>query len=241
MKKIALFLCVGLLFLSGCGTQLLNLTEDEESQIISYASYILLKYNGAAQKGITDAQIESSDTTEETQKQEAAEEPSEEETTSGDAGEQTSSGDASSSAGEEQDSTISDLAIDEVLDFSGCSLSYVSCETAEDYTEGTYFSMTPASGCDYLILKFSIANKSDAETNVDLIDQLPMFSAQIDGETYSSLTTVLSGDLANINETIAAGDSLEAVLLFEIPEGSAGAVTSVSVKADGNSGSMEIP
>ena len=52
MKKIFAILLLATVFVSGCGTPLIDLTAAESQRIVSYASYVLMKHNDAALKGI---------------------------------------------------------------------------------------------------------------------------------------------------------------------------------------------
>ncbi len=229
MKKMALLLCLSTIFLTGCGTSLITLTDSESELIISYASYVLLKYNAKAVHGLTDADLE--DTADET-----TEETTQEETQTADA-----SGDVSTENSTGTSTEESTASLDEVLDLSGCSISYVSSEIADDYMEEELFLATPSSGCCYLVLTFSITNQTGNTVSVDTLSQLPSFQVLVGDSSYTASRTVLSNDLANIDEDIAAGDSTDAVLLVEVPEGTTDSASKVTVTVGENSGSMDIP
>ncbi|MCR4842611.1 MAG: hypothetical protein K5840_05065 [Eubacterium sp.] len=236
MKKLALLVCVGILFLSGCGTPLIELTDEENREIVSYASYILLKYNGAAAKGVTGVSVSGdAQETEETEESETQEVEEQMDETAASA----ETGDAS-----EADSTSAAVtkSILDVLNLGGCTLSYSDESVVEDYTEGTYFSMTPSSGNDFLIVKMKLENNTGNSVTVDVPAQGLTFSAVIGGSEEDAMITVLSGDLANIKEDIDDGSSKEVLLFFEIPSGSTDKATQIIATAgDGTKGALEIP
>ena len=67
-KKISLPVMAvsAILLLGGCGTQMYDLSEDEENLVVQYSAHILAKYNIEQKDGMTAA---SSEETQETQKQ----------------------------------------------------------------------------------------------------------------------------------------------------------------------------
>ena len=69
-KKISLpvMAVAAILLLGGCGTQMYDLSEDEENLVVQYSAHILAKYNIEQKDGMTAA---SSEETQETQKQDS--------------------------------------------------------------------------------------------------------------------------------------------------------------------------
>lgn len=69
-KKISLPVMAvsAILLLGGCGTQMYDLSEDEENLVVQYSAHILAKYNIEQKDGMTAA---SSEETQETQKQDS--------------------------------------------------------------------------------------------------------------------------------------------------------------------------
>ena len=69
-KKISLPVTAvsAILLLGGCGTQMYDLSEDEENLVVQYSAHILAKYNIEQKDGMTAA---SSEETQETQKQDS--------------------------------------------------------------------------------------------------------------------------------------------------------------------------
>ena len=69
-KKISLPLMAvsAILLLGGCGTQMYDLSEDEENLVVQYSAHILAMYNIEQKDGMTAA---SSEETQETQKQDS--------------------------------------------------------------------------------------------------------------------------------------------------------------------------
>ena len=228
MKRAMLALCAMCLFLTGCGTKLITLTEEEEDQIVSYASLALLKYNYHAAKGITNAKPEVPEKPEDDEEEEEEQDLEE-------------SGDASAAAVTEEDTAIPTVAFDEALDLSGCALTYDKGEFATEYSEGNYFTMSPTgAGNIYLVLNFVLSNDTKKDAEVDVLSQMPSFSVDMGETNADSVSTVLSADLSNIKETIKAGESKNVVVLFEVPDGTGDVPKSMTVTVDGRQGTMEL-
>ncbi|MCR5784041.1 MAG: DUF4352 domain-containing protein [Eubacterium sp.] len=208
MKRIALVFCILTVFIAGCGTPVITLTEDERSTIVTYASGVLLKYNRAADKGLTSATLsEEEETTEEKSAEETA--TDEEETT-----------DASSESSEETSyAPDSDaVAIEEVLELNGLDIEYDSISYMQTFSEGDYFDMSAASGNTYQVLTIKLTNNTSSKISVDILNQNPTLTYEINGESYKAMTTVLSEDFHNMQTSVAAGKSKTAVLITEVSE-----------------------
>ena len=90
MKKIKKYLCaavaVMMLFLTGCGTELYELTEDEEKLIIHSAAYLVAKHNIQQKDGVNGYPLPDSFDEEESETESETETESEQETESENAG-----------------------------------------------------------------------------------------------------------------------------------------------------------
>ena len=221
MKKGISVLLIAFLSLSltGCGLipSLYSMTDEEEDQIVSYASKVVSKYNTLQGDGIT--RVYSSDYEKEEDKtEETTDDIAEEEPTS---------------QGETDvvEDTTKYVTLDAALEQPGISFSYQGLNVSSSYVEGDYLSLTPDKGYDYLIMQFQLTNTNAEETMIDILSKHPAFTVTVDGATVAkNEQTILLMDLATYQSTIEAGGTANAVLLFQVPTGSASSESSVALQ-----------
>lgn len=221
MKKGISVLLIAFLSLSltGCGLipSLYSMTDEEEDQIVSYASKVVSKYNTLQGDGIT--RVYSSDYEKEEDKtEETTDDIAEEEPTS---------------PGETDvvEDTTKYVTLDAALEQPGISFSYQGLNVSSSYVEGDYLSLTPDKGYDYLIMQFQLTNTNAEETMIDILSKHPSFTVTVDGATVAkNEQTILLMDLATYQSTIEAGGTANAVLLFQVPTGSASSESSVALQ-----------
>lgn len=221
MKKGISVLLIAFLSLSltGCGLipSLYSMTDEEEDQIVSYASKVVSKYNTLQGDGIT--RVYSSDYEKEEDKtEETTDDIAEEEPTS---------------QGETDvvEDTTKYVTLDATLEQPGISFSYQGLNVSSSYVEGDYLSLTPDKGYDYLIMQFQLTNTNAEETMIDILSKHPSFTVTVDGATVAkNEQTILLMDLATYQSTIEAGGTANAVLLFQVPTGSASSESSVALQ-----------
>ena len=151
-KKISLPVMAvsAILLLGGCGTQMYDLSEDEENLVVQYSAHILAKYNIEQKDGMTAA---SSEETQETQKQDS-QMPESQNTQSAD------NNMASDATGETQTQEMETMPIAEAIGHaSGLTVSYKGYRVQNIYQEGDYFAVTPEDGNKLVVMKFEIKNK----------------------------------------------------------------------------------
>jgi hypothetical protein len=82
-----------------------------------------------------------------------------------------------------------------------------------------YFDLEPNSGNKLFVVKFNVTNLSDKTKIFNLIDQSLNYKLDNNsGNSYAPMKTLLTNDLQFINVNIAAGDSYNAVVVFEVPK-----------------------
>ncbi len=202
MKRIALCLCILTVFLTGCGTPVITLTENERSNIVTYAAGVLLKYNRLADKGMTSAQLPEEEETEDT-------------TTEEDVAGETDAGETTETYAPTQGAV--DIA--DVLELSGLDIEYESISYKDTFSEGDYFNMSASSGNTYQVLTIKLTNNTSSKVSVDILNQSPTITYDINGESYKAMTTVLTDDFHNMQTSVAAGKSKTAVLITEVSQG----------------------
>jgi hypothetical protein len=209
------------LLLGGCGTPLYDLTDDEQNIIVTYAAFTLAKHNTYQKDGMTNAVL--------------AEEDSQEETTT-DTQQESSETDSSTSTGAatatdegsgDEDAISLAAAVGQE---SRLTVSYKGYQVQDSYQEGDYLAVNPDVGKRLVVMKFKIKNPTDKDIELDTVSLDNTFYASFDGggrvkETVSFGAQSLSSYLG----VIKAGKSKTAVLLFQVPESQADAISSVEL------------
>lgn len=136
--------------------------------------------------------------------------------------------------GESEEPVESVLALSE-----GLQLTYVGHEVQKTYPEdiaASYFSISAAEGKQLLVLRFDLGNISQNEVSVDLLSSDESFMVTVN-EEYSrrALTTMLDNDLSTYVGNLKANESKEVVLIIEVDEALANAITSITIKVQNES------
>ena len=123
----------------------------------------------------------------------------------------------------EETASAPSIALEEALGISGASLAYDHYEVAATYPPNDTeiaFSMKAASGKELLILHFALSNPTDQD--VEVHTDSDNFKVRLNlngGERLRGDVTFLDNDLMNYSGVLTGGSSVDAVLVFEIPEG----------------------
>lgn len=210
----------GMFFLTGCGTQAYILTENEENVIVNYAAHTVSKHNAYQKSGLTSISLAEEET-----------EQSEENTTE-------------STQQTEVTPQEETFTLDDVYGEYGVNISYTGDMLAANYTESDVFDVSAPAGKQYLILNFDIANPSEDDVTVDLLSSAMTYKINYTDEKgesaeASGYTTIMTTDLSVYEETLAAGETKQAVLLFEIPN-SVSEVTDIELTVTKNETNYKI-
>lgn len=222
MKRLNVLLCsLGVTcFLTGCGSAMPDLTEEENEVITEYAVSLLLKYDKNHTSRLIDltAYEEEQSSQEETIEPEEEPIPEEEETEESSASEETEVVDIS------EEPVIS--TIDEFYGIEGFSFQYAGYELASEYpnvsdNEGMLSVVMNASpGTQLLILKFQVFNQTGVEQQLNMIDYDMNARVSLDGEPSKHImNTMLLNDLGKYIGTVSANEPAELIGIIEIPEG----------------------
>lgn len=236
-KKLIVFISVLVLSftLSACGSQI-ELSDENSELIAQYAAGILLKYDKNYTEGLSDilsleddsTELENTDITDELAQTEDIE--TTDETLQSLKTSQSNNTEILELARElenidvsERDTDIqSAKSLNEGLNIDGFDFTYTSHEFAEYYpNNGTYENMdyivNPRDGNQLLVLKFNIKNTDSETKELDLLSLNPEFYAVLNNVTRSkAIKTVLLNDLSTLSVDIEPGNTLEAVLLYEV-------------------------
>lgn len=225
-KKIYSFfalmlVCTGLL--GGCGVEMYELTEKEEEVIVHYAAYVLGKHNIYQKDGMVKLEPE------EFRETEAVDDQTEVPETEIPGGE---NGDGNGSGAE---TTVPEqVSLSVIAGHEGkVTFQYLGYETMTNYSEGEYFSLDAGEGNVFVVMHFTMKNESEQDADVNLMKISPTFYCQVNGEqTYKCEKSLANQDLCTYLGTVKTGEEQEVVLLFKVPEGVAGGITSLELLFD---------
>lgn len=205
--------------LTGCGSNMPAMTPEQEWKIGEYAALTLLRYDANNRSRLVPYEqveerkqmllaIKEREERKETLKQEAENAASVEETPEV----------------VENDYTVSNTVGTIGAFFGlpeGVTVSYTGSEVCDSYpsdgSENSYFTLDASTGKKLLVLKFNISNQTQEEQLVDILSQSNAIRIKVNGSvTQGALVTMLMNDLSTYRATVAAGESVETVLLTEL-------------------------
>ena len=124
-------------------------------------------------------------------------------------------GDKPTSTPEPSDITTDNPAV--VLGVSGIGMEIKGYEIHNSYDSGDYFTLEPDEGKILLMVNISLINQSSADKQLSLTADMVNYEVEInDKDTYNPLLTVLDNDMLYYDKNIAAGESGQAVLVFQV-------------------------
>lgn len=206
-----ILLPLSLMILTGCGSVIPEMTEEEQELVVEYTVDTVLKYNRNYETRLVDLseleEIEkekTADVIQEDQEQQSQEA-------------QTEDTDAVQSQ-EQPAATIESFLGTEELVFS-----YEGYEIVDAYPERTQeeelvFAMNATDGQKLFVLKLQVENPTETDVQLDVNQSGVRFKICIDGKERNALTTMLLNDLAFYKGTIPAQTTEEMVLICEVPE-----------------------
>ena len=210
--KMAAVAFTAIITLTGCGTQLYDMTDAEQSLIANYSAYVVAKHNIYQQDGMTNA-------TEDTEDTEKVDEVSPDNSHS-------------------QEKKVS---LAEATGYGSLDITYNGATESDVYNEGSYYSMTAGSGNTFAVMKFTLKNPTGEDINVDMFGNARTYKATFpDGKEYTAEGTFLTYSLNTFQGTVKAGGSVDVVLLFKIPQGTACDNITMSVIKDNEKSLIEL-
>ena len=223
--------------MTGCGTKIYEMTDEEQQLIVNYSAYALSKHNIYQPDGMTSAtesETEEQDTsTTETETKTADEKTSEKTSEKTDTGQENGNSGQSQQTAQETKPTMQTVSLAQAIGYEGLSVSYAGMTTQETYKEGSYYSMEAGAGNTYAVLKFTLSNTTGADMNVDLFTNTGKYRAAFSGgKEYEAEGSFLTYALNTFQGTIAAGQSVDVVLLFKVPQDTVCDSVTMSVEKD---------
>lgn len=225
-KKVLASLLTVAMILTGCGqTEMVELSEEQQTQVAEYAAGLLLKYASNYHSRLVDseeellaladkrAHKEELDAKVNAMKQQEAQEESTEKPSNSQNTEVVDmSGDAAAN-----------VTMEDILGTISTTVTYTGYELLDSYPEESddnyVFAMDATPGNKLLVMHFTVTNVTGEAAEVDIASAGDRFLCGVNGEGYHNvLTTMLLNDLAAYKGTIDAGTSQDVVLVLEVPE-----------------------
>lgn len=203
-KKLCVAVIAAAVMLTGCTSapDLSNVHRDMEAE---YIAGILLKYD-ANNEDMLDydrSLLKPTPTPVPTRKPAAEPTPSAAQNTSG-------------AAGGTDTQTVNYVTADELLSGDSIRLKLQTYELQNSYGS-SYATIEAHDGKKLLVMKFRVKNSSGSSQKVNLMKKDLSYSLEADGSAIGSpLMTILENDLQYLDTRLAAGKSMEAVLIFEV-------------------------
>lgn len=269
MKKIKLtsFLIIGICsaVLVGCNKEkevvvaeavveteernMFGLTESEQRMFAEYAAGALMKYNADSNMRVLEGKMLINQEAKEQADKELAEKRAklaaeyEANKKSNKKEEQNSGGSSSGGAEGIEASYISDMS--QATGTNAFSIIYDGYEITDSYPnsgDDILMAMDAASGKLLLVTKYKVTNISGQTENLNMFSKQSKFRLNLNGKRYKSQYTLLVNDLSMYKGEMDAGETMEGILIFEIPETEASNVNDMvlSITVDGESSSMQL-
>lgn len=243
-------LCLAGMSVSGCGLVTMpELTEEQTELVTEYAAGLILKYDPLRPESelLDDEELKAQSEEEALKRQKeretkaAAEDYLKKKANAGKQNEEETNKDSEgrddSNKSEPEEAAVGDLA--QFYGMNDFSISYTGYELTDSYpTSGSdlLMAMDATEGKTLCVLKFAVTNNSASDTVFDMFYRNPNFYLSIDGgEKIHQQYTLLLDDMAASNDTIGAGDTVERVLIFEVP-GDTSNIGSMSMQAKNGEG-----
>lgn len=222
MRKAGTFLC-GIIvagLLTGCGSTMPDLTQEEIDIISEYAVGILLKYDKNHGSRLVDTS-EYENVVEEAPEEIPEVEPEQEQEP------EIAENDAEV-VDVSQDIETASLpsTIEEYYGIEGVTFQYLGYDLTDSYPPGAdgediFFAMDATEGSQLLVLRFMATNVTSSDLILNMMDYGVKFRISVNGEAgQSALTTMLLDDLQTYKDILPAGYSVELVSIVEIPQSS---------------------
>ena len=230
MKKITVFTFVLLMAacLTGCGTAVQDMTDEQRDAVTEYATQLIVKYcDGSGRNLLNDTKMEAEkekekEIRERNAKMEEAKEAYLKQEESKDKENTEQSGETETSPEEKvQENYLADLG--EFLGTPGFELTYQDYELCQSYSEGReeddFFSVQATEGKQLLAVHFQAVNTSEESQVLDIFEKKCRFFISVNGEQMTEASaTLLLDDMIMFRGEIPGGESKPLVVLFEVDQ-----------------------
>ena len=240
MRKACIFLCgiIMAALVTGCGSTMPDLTQEETELISEYAVGVLLKYDkrhGSRLVDTTEYDMAAAEVEEELPEQ--TPEPEQE---------QENPADDTEVVDVSQDEEVETVpaTIEEYYGIQGVTFQYLGYDLTQSYPSGVddenlFFAMDATDGMQLLVLRFAATNVSSADQALDMMAHGVKFRVSVNGETGQNvLSTMLLDDIQTYKDVIPAGYSVELVSIVEVPQSTSVNTLELTMRGNGDNAVM---
>ena len=219
MKRACKLLCgiMAAALLTGCGSTMPDLTQEETDLISEYAVGVLLKYDKYHSGRLVDTtDYETAEDVAQTEEPEVAEQPEEEEVPVDDA--------EVVDVSQDEETIAIPATIEEYYGLQDFTFQYTGYELAQSYPpdadeNNVFFSMDATEGMQLLVLKFTAFNTGSFDQTLNMLERGARFRVSVNGESSKgALATMLLNDMQTYNDMVPAGNMVELVSIVEVPQ-----------------------
>lgn len=237
-KAIVLgILAVMMLLMTGCGDQLVDLTDEEEAKIVTYAAHVISKFNKKQPDGLCYVPIVETEMEGEAAGGTSATEPGMQ---PGSDGTQGASGelpegyhdpeefaDVPTTTGTNVDaidpvasayaSNATPMELSDVIGIEGFDMQWTGTQVADDYVDPSGATLaTPNKGNRYVILTVTIKNTTDHDLRCNIAELVPAIALIVNGsQKLDAAQMLVSTDFATYNADVPAGQSVDTCIFFQ--------------------------
>lgn len=239
------------ILLTGCGSTLTKLDDEQTEMVSEYAVSLLLKYDSENHSRLTDTSefmdqynaalkvredgikaYEEEKAAKEAEKEKESKTYTEEMNAAA-----TDNGTAGATVVDDNAETTVKQSIGEFLGLNGFSIDYAGYDLLNSYPEDAVSTVTASSGKQLLAVYFNVTAANGG--TLDMFDTDATFKISINGGSYiSSNLTILDDDLAQYLGDFTQGETKRLVLIFEISESAS--VSSLSLDTEDALGNVLI-
>ena len=221
MKRACKLLCgiMAAALLTGCGSTMPDLTQEENDLISEYAVGVLLKYDKYHSGRLVDT------TDYETVEDVAqAEEPEETEQPEPEQEEMPVDDTEVVDVSQDEETPVIPATIEEYYGLQDFTFQYTGYELVQNYPpdadeNNVFFSMDATEGMQLMVLKFTAFNTSSSDQTLNMLERGARFRVSVNGESSKgALATMLLNDMQTYNDMVPAGSMVELVSIVEIPQ-----------------------
>lgn len=221
MKRACKLLCgiMAAALLTGCGSTMPDLTQEETDLISEYAVGVLLKYDKYHSGRLVDTtDYETAEDVAKTEEPEETEQPEAEP-------EEVPANDTEVVDVSQDEETIAIPAtIEEYYGLQDFTFQYTGYELAQNYSpdaggNDVFFAMDATAGMQLLVLKFMAFNTSSSDQTLNMLERGARFRVSVNGESsMGALATMLLNDMQTYDDVVPAGSAVELVSIVEVPQ-----------------------
>ena len=224
MRRAGKLVCgiMAAVLLTGCGSAVPELTQEEMDLISEYAVGVLLKYDKYHSSRLVDTTVYETAEAVQEEEPEETEEPAQAEPEEETPADDTQVVDVS----QDEEAAVVPATVEEYYGIPDFTFQYTGYELVQNYppnAEGDdfFFAMDATEGMQLLVLKFTATNTSSSDQVLNMLGYGARFRISVNGESsQGALATMLLNDMQTYDETVSAGSGVELVSIVEVPQSS---------------------